>query len=146
MVSAKVHIEGSFDEALKEGAKVLNDYVEGSNLRITKISGCGPIIQTHKANHWEINLLFPKGMALIDAPKPISRLIKLEEIPPCRVGVLKFLGVPTQENFQLRAEELSNWLFAHGAHPIGSLRVSRNDHCALLPFISSNEVYLDVGQ
>lgn len=144
MVCAKIAVTGSFEEALANGISHLNDFIEGNNFKVDKILNHGPFFQIHKVNHWEIGLILPTDMKLGTVPKPINRMIKIEELVPGRVGVLRFKGHTSRENFHRKGEELKKWLNYKGLSAQGPVRISRHDLTLPLPFFRHNEVHMDV--
>lgn len=144
MICAKISVTGSFEEALANGINHLNDYLEGNNFRVDKIINHGPYFQIHKVNHWDIGLILPPEMKIVNAPKPINRMIKIEELLPGRVGVLRFKGHTSRELFHRRGEELKKWLNFKGLNGNGPVRISRHDLTVPLPFFRHNEVHIDV--
>jgi hypothetical protein len=145
MLSARISVTGSFEEALGNGISHLNDYLEGNNFKVDRIENYGPYFQIHKVNHWEIGIILPTTMNASNAPKPINRLIKIEEISPGRVGVLRFKGQTSRETFHRRGEELKKWLNYKGLNAPGPVRISRHDLTIPLPFFRHNEVHMDIS-
>lgn len=144
MVCAKIAVTGSFEEALAMGINHLNDYTEGNNFKVDRILNYGPFFQIHQSNHWEIGLILPPSYKLATAPKPINRMVKIEEINSGRVGVLRFKGHTSRENFHRKGEELKRWITHKGLESSGPVRISRHDLTVPLPFFRHNEVHVDI--
>jgi hypothetical protein len=144
IVCAKISIQGSLDQALSEGARFLEDYIEGSNFKADRIKPYGPFFQVQRENGWEIGLILPSHYDLILAPKPINRFVKIEELHPTRVGVLRFRGSPTQDLILKRGAELKRWLTFKGLGHSGPLRITRQNSMYALPFFGHSEVHVNV--
>lgn len=144
LLCARVSLEGSFDEAIKNGMKHITEYLEGTNFKVERILRAGPCFHLNKVDQWDVGMILPPELDILSVPKPISRLIKIEEWSPCTVGVLRFRGGVTPEIFHRKGEELKRWIKRRGLNSHGPLRVSRNDFLLQLPFFRPNEVHLDI--
>lgn len=144
MVCASISLTGTFEESLANGIRQLSDYLEGNNFKVSKIQNCGPYFQIHKVTSWDIGLILPRSFTVMNAPKPINRLIRIEEINPVKVGVLRFKGNTSKEVFFRKGDELMRWLNFKGISPNGPLRIARHDLSIPLPFFRNNEMHMDV--
>jgi hypothetical protein len=145
MLCAKLSLSGSYGEVLKEGLRHLNEFIGGNNFKVHKIEKHGPVFHIHTPEHWEIGIILPSSMSAVSAPRPINRLIKIEEISPGRVGVLRFHGKDDQQLFFKRSEELKKWLVHKGLKHDGPFIITRPPGQLInIPFLRQNEVHLNV--
>jgi hypothetical protein len=144
LLSAKVVVDGNYDEALKKGQDILNDYAEGNNFKVDKIINFGPCYQEKLRDSWEISFNLPSNYTKTTLPFPINRIVRIEEIAPVKTGVLRFNGEPTIETFLRRGEELKKWLTTKGWVAKDNLRILRSDSTIPVSFLRSNEVHIDV--
>lgn len=145
MLCAKISLTGSYNEALKNGLQHLEEFLDGNNFKVDKIEKHGPFFHIHKPEYLEIGIILPSMMSLLDAPKPINRSIKIEEISPGRVGVLRFNGKDEQEFYRKRSDELKKWLAHKGLRYGEYFRVMRPpEQLITIPFLRQNEVHLDL--
>ena len=145
MVCAKVLMSGSFQEVVKVGMHHLYQYLEGNNFKVSKILHHGPYFQTHRSNAWEIGIILPAELELMTAPKPINRIIRIEEVPVQKVAALRYSGEISSERVIRKGEELKRWLWKNQLAVGGPLRFVRNDLGPSLAFLRQSEVLLDVA-
>ena len=144
MICAKITLKDSYDKSLIHGIQTLEDYTGGNNFKVDRIINNGTFYHTHKADSWEIGLILPSDLNLAAIPKPINRAIKIEEIFPGKVGVLKFKGEPSEAIIERRGDELKRWLKFKGLKHQGPVRVERHELSFPLSFLKHSEVQLDV--
>ncbi|MFP5385507.1 MAG: heme-binding protein [Bacteriovoracia bacterium] len=123
MLCGRVRTGGSQEDALKKGTTYLKDYINGNNFRVSKITNNGNFFYTKHGNLWETGVLLPPDMTLFNAPKPINRLVKIDELPPARVAVLKSVGKYSLSLFERKASELEKWIHYKGYDRKDSFRV-----------------------
>jgi hypothetical protein len=141
---AKLPVKGPFEEAFHQGVAELNDYIEGCNFKVEKIPNAGPYFHSLSQESWELGVILPSGFLAEDWPLPINRKIRLMEIPPGRVSVLRFKGTISKELILRKQAELQRWLNLKGLRPFGQLRVYRHDLTLPVPFFRHNELHLDI--
>ena len=144
LLFARISLQGSFEEVMKNGMRHLSDYLEGTNFKVKKILHAGPFFQMQKNNEWDVGMVLPSEWDMLNIPKPISRLIKIEEWSPNTVAVLRYRGGLSPEVIQRKGEELKRWVKKKGLNSLGPVRVSRHDHFLAVPFFRPNEVHLDI--
>lgn len=145
MVCAKVQMKGNFHEVLKIGMHHLYQYLEGNNFKVSKILHYGPYFQIHRSNAWEVGIILPKEIDFLTAPKPLSRIIQIEEVYPQKVAALKFSGEISSERVIRKGEELKRWLWKNQFKVDGPLRFIRNDLGPSLAIFRHSEVLFDVA-
>lgn len=137
MYTVKVSLPDMNDSSLSEGSNTLHDYLNGNNFKVSAIKYGQRFIVT-KSNSIELGyVLFEDNY-----PKPINRLIKFEEIPLSKIGVLKFKGVLTADRIERRCQELKKWLNFKQLKSSGPSRVFSDDF--IVPALRSNEIHLDL--
>lgn len=141
---ARILIEGDFSEALIEGKKHLQDYLEGSNFRVEKVPFTPFYFQKESERGWEIGVILNAEKISTNIPRPINRHIKLDELPPGRVGVLRCKGEVTHDFFIRKTEELRKWIQFKNYRPLTGPRLLYNDSLITLPFHRTKEVHLDL--
>ena len=145
MVCARVYFSGNFSDSIKMGMDHLGQYLAGNNFKITKIPHHGPYFQIHRANQWELGLILPEEIQLLTAPKPMNRLIRIEEIVSQKVAALKYSGAISPERVIRKGEELKRWLWKNKLRLDGPLKFMRNDLGPNVTFFKTSEVLFDVA-
>lgn len=142
MICAKVNLPGSFEETLRKGMQYLIDYLSGNNFKVLQIKRPGHLFHIYKVNSWDIGMVLP---AEISPPKPINRMIKIEELPPAKMATLRFNGPVNSEIIERRGEDLKKWLTFRRMNPLGPLLVAQHDSFLPFSFLKTNEVQMEVG-
>lgn len=143
MWCAKVSIQGEFDDALKDGRQLLMDYIEGNNFKVARIEKPTSFFQIHKVSTWDVGIILPISFTAFNAPKPINRMIRIEELNPGKVGVLRYRGKTSRDIFHQKGEELTHWLFSKGFKPNGPLKINL-DHNMPLNYLKNNEIHMEI--
>lgn len=143
MWSAKVSIQGEFNEAFKEGCQLLIDYIEGNNFKVARIGRPTSFFQVHKSSTWDIGMILPKTFTALNTPKPINRMVKIEELSPGKVGVLRYRGKTSRDIFHQKGDELAHWLLGRGLRTNGPLKVNL-DNLMPLNYFKNNEIHVEI--
>jgi hypothetical protein len=94
---AEVTATGSRSGAASEGFRVLAGYIFGGNAGAEKMAMTTPVAQTPQAgNAWTVRFMMPAGRTLASLPAPKTAAVRLVELPPRRVAVLRFSGTPSE--------------------------------------------------
>jgi hypothetical protein len=157
-IVAETHVAGDRKQAESEGFRRLAGYIFGGNKTKTNISMTAPVGQTadgrkiamtapvgQKAEgdrFWAVSFTMPEGETLATLPEPTDARVTLREVPPVRVGVVKFSGRWTNESFASHSELLRSWLSVRDLRPSGEVEVNRYDPPWTPWFMRRNEVWL----
>lgn len=144
LLCARVSLNGNFEETIKSGMKHISDYLEGTNFKVKKILHAGPCFHMQRAELWDVGMILPSHLDIHSVPKPINRLIRIEEWSPATVGVLRFRGVLGSDVLERKGTELKRWIQKKGFQSFGVPRVFRHDFMIQIPFFRPNEVHLDL--
>lgn len=139
---ASISLEGSFSKALSEGKKILLDYAEGTNFKAEKIIFSQSFIFTKSPANWEIGFFLQTEMN--KTPMPINRLIKLSEMSPGKVGVIKFTGMASEDFINMKEKELNNWLARNNHMSRGPCRYVFDESQLNLPYRRNKEIHINV--
>lgn len=156
---ARTAIEGDFDQAGREGFRLLFDYISGKNAGDQTISMTAPVVQERKGTEiamtapvlqersgkiWSVAFVMPAHFTLETAPEPKDERVVIEQVPAQRVAVLRYSGFVSAEDTSQRAKQLETWVEAKGLRATSAARSARYDPPFTLPFLRRNEVHLTV--
>lgn len=144
MLCARIKINGLFEEAVTTGMGYLNDFVEGNNFKVSRITNHGPMFYAKTEDSWEVSLILPENQSINDLPSPINRLIRIEETIAGKAAALRFSGSLSGELIERRCADLNKWIKRKGLRSSGPVRVSGQDFLFPLPFYRNNEIMIDV--
>ena len=113
---ASLDRKGKRDWALRNAFPYLAEYIGGKNREGGKISMTVPVIQTkdNEKEAWKVSFIMPNKFSAKSIPKPKNSEIRLNEMTPFKVGVVRFSGRWNDQVFQLQERLLRNWLKAEG--------------------------------
>jgi hypothetical protein len=57
-----------------------------------------PVTQTAAPGGFSVQFVLPKDVTLASAPEPLDTRVKLREVPPSRVAVIRYSGLWTESN------------------------------------------------
>lgn len=143
---AKVLVEGGRREAYEKGVSLINDYLSGNNFRVQKVVSYGPSFQIDRGGSWEVGVILPDDLSLLEIPKPINHLIKIEESIPVKAGALRFKAAAEDDIINRRARELKKWMKLKGYRPSETVSTIHHDFALELPFLRNSEVLIDCQQ
>jgi DNA gyrase inhibitor GyrI len=159
MILAEVEVSGERKQAIKEGFKILADYIFGNNTSnkkkemttpVTnelseKIAMTAPVIQKQHKDKWKVRFVMPKKYNLETLPKPNSKDVVLIPLPARRFAVIRFSGFADDENIMLHTEQLESFILAEKLKPIEGPNLAFYNPPWTLPFLRRNEVMIEIG-
>ena len=158
---AKITLLGfGFDEFRERAFPKLVGYIFGGN-RTSKniamtapvlehagetIKMTSPVLQEHGSDEsWTMEFILPEKYTLANAPEPLDPDVKLEQIEPTTVAVMKYSGNHTEEKMHSREHELAAWLRTQPQYHIdGEFFGAQYDAPFVIPFLKRNEVHVKV--
>lgn len=158
MLLAEVEASGERKEAIKQGFKILADYIFGNNVSKTKmemtapvtselsekLTMTAPVMQLGQGEKWNVRFVMPAGYTLETLPRPNSSSIKLISVPAKRFVVIRFSGLAKDENIQIHTEELKAYISEQNLKTIGNPMLAFYNPPWTLPFLRRNEVMIEV--
>jgi len=158
MIVAEVEVSGERQRAIREGFTMLADYIFGNNIsdknigmaaKVTheeseKIAMTAPVMQQQHRDKWKIRFMMPKKYSLKTLPKPKSKDVVLIALPAQRYAVLRFSGLPDDDNIKQHLEELQAYISAETWKVRGGPILAFYNPPWTLPFLRRNEVMVEI--
>lgn len=158
MILAEVEVSGERKQAIKEGFKILADYIFGNNTsnkkletpaQVTneiseKMAMTAPVTQEQHLDQWKIKFVMPKKYTLETLPKPNSKNVVLIPVPAKRFAVIRFNGLPDDENLKEHTKELQAYISGEKLNPVGEPIFAFYNPPWTLPFLRRNEVMIEI--
>jgi hypothetical protein len=162
LVTAEITLPGNRSDAITAALTLLSDYFQGNNLDNKKLASAKPVFHTEAApvtaalpnaktsrtgfdQQWSVALPIPTQSAITTLPKPGDRRIDLIETPPRRVAALVFSGLWSNDNLDLKRNELAKWLKTKGMKPVGDPFFAFYDEFWIPFFWRHNEVLWEIA-
>ena len=152
---AETTIAGSFAEAGNEGFKRLFDYISGKNSLQTsiamaapviqagqKIEMAAPVIQRSATDGFTIQFVMPAKWTLASLPLPVDHSVRIREVPPARLAVIRYSGVWSKDRYEENLAKLQAALVRERLVADGEPIWARYDPPFLPWFLRRNEILI----
>ncbi|HYN78939.1 MAG TPA: heme-binding protein [Lamprocystis sp. (in: g-proteobacteria)] len=107
-----------------------------------KLAMTAPVTQTAATGGFLVQFVLPKGVTLASAPEPLDPRVKLREVPPSRVAVIRFSGFWSESNYNEHLAKLQAALRAASLAWSGEPVYSRYNPPFTPWFMRRNEIWL----
>ena len=154
---AEVVVAGPEREAGRQAFPILAGYIFGKNKGERKFAMTAPVTQTAVPVKFEmtapvtqsattggflVQFVLPKGVTFASAPEPLDTRVKLREIPPTQVGVIRYSGLWSAANDKKHLAQLESSLRAADLSWSGNPVYSRYNAPFTPWFMRRNEIWL----
>lgn len=110
-----------------------------------KMEMTAPVTQTATAGGFAVQFVLPKGITVASAPEPLDARVVLREMPPQRVGVIRYSGFWSESNYNEHLAKLQAGLRAANIGWAGEPTYSRYDGPMTPWFMRRNEIWLPLA-
>ena len=160
MIIAEVEVDGKREDAIRDGFRLLADYIFGNNtvqqvISMTapvqqkenqKIAMTAPVQQQSMGKSWRMSFVMPSKYRLDSLPVPNNNRVRLKEILTKKFVVIEFSGTNSNENVTENENQLMNYIEANQINIIGSPKYAFYNAPWTLPFLRRNEVMIEINQ
>ena len=160
MIIAEVEVDGKREDAIRDGFRLLADYIFGNNtvqqvISMTapvqqkenqKIAMTAPVQQQSMGKSWRMSFVMPSKYRLDSLPVPNNNRVRLKEILTKKFVVIEFSGTNSNENVTEHENQLMNYIEANQINIIGSPKYAFYNAPWTLPFLRRNEVMIEIKQ
>ena len=160
MIIAEVEVDGKREDAIRDGFRLLADYIFGNNtveqnISMTapvqqkenkKIAMAAPVQQKSTGKSWRMSFVMPSKYRLDSLPVPNNNRIRLKEILTKKFVVIEFSGKNSNENVTEHENQLMNYIEANQIKIIGSPKYAFYNAPWTLPFLRRNEVMIEINK
>lgn len=157
---AEVLVTGPAAEAGNQAFPILAGYIFGKNkgerkLAMTapvtqatvpvKLEMTAPVTQAATPGGFVVQFVLPKGVTLASAPEPLDERVKLREVLPRQVAVIRFSGFWSDANYQEHLGKLQSALRSADVTWSGEPVYARYNAPFTPWFLRRNEIWLYLG-
>ena len=160
MIIAEVEVDGKREDAIRDGFRLLADYIFGNNtveqnISMTapvqqkenqKIAMTTPVQQQLEGNSWQISFVMPSKYSMDSLPVPNNNRVRLKEILTKKFVVIEFSGTNSNENVTEHEDQLMSYIEANQIKIIGSPKYAFYNAPWTLPFLRRNEVMIEINK
>ena len=159
MIIAEVEVDGKREDAIRDGFRLLADYIFGNNMVEQNISMTAPVQQKENqkiamttpvqqqlaGKSWQISFIMPSKYSMNSLPVPNNNRVRLKEILTKKFVVIEFSGTNSSENVTEHENQLMNYIEANQIKIIGSPKYAFYNAPWTLPFLRRNEVMTEIN-
>ena len=134
MIIAEVDVEGKREDAVRDGFRLIADYIFGNNkvqrdISMTapvqqqesqKIAMTAPVQQQSTGRSWQISFVMPSKYSIESLPEPNNDRVRLKKIQSKKFIVISFSGKNSNENLAEHQKQLMSYIQAKQFKIIGS--------------------------
>ena len=157
---AEVVVAGPASDAGNQAFPILAGYIFGKNKGekkfamtapvtqaavLVKLEMTAPVTQTAAPGGFMVQFVLPKGVTVASAPEPLDARIRLREVPPSLVAVIRYSGFWSESNYNEHLAKLQAALRAANLPWIGEAVYSRYDAPFIPWFMRRNEIWLHLA-
>jgi len=160
MIVAEVDVTGKREDAIKQGFRIIADYIFGDNTPTEKVAMAAPVTQTKSdkiamtapviqqgdGTSWKIRFVMPAAYQIDTLPKPNNDAVKLKEFQGRRFSVIRFSGLASNENLQEHEKELRAFIKERNLKPLSLAIYAFYNPPWTLPFLRRNEIMIEVAK
>ena len=156
MIIAEVEVDGKREDAIRDGFRLIADYIFGNNTVEQNISMTAPVQQKEKiamtspvqqqlaGKSWQISFVMPSEYSMESLPVPNNNRVRLKEILTKKFIVIEFSGSNSNENVFGHENQLMNYIEANQINIIGSPKYAFYNAPLTLPLLRRNEVMIEI--
>jgi len=158
MIVAEADVIGERDKAIREGFRIIADYIFGNNFVGEKvamtapvtqqaskqIAMTAPVIQQGAGEAWQVRFIMPASYTLDTLPKPKNPAVELKEIEAKRFAVIRFSGLAREGILKSHTDKLKAFLQSKKIKTQSSPTYAFYNPPWTLPFFRRNEVMIEV--
>ena len=160
MIIAEVEVDGKREDAIRDGFRLIADYIFGNNtveqnISMTapvqqkenqKIAMTSPVQQQLAGKSWQISFVMPSKYNMDSLPVPNNNRVRLKEILTKKFVVIEFSGTNSNEIVTIHENQLMNYIEVNQINIIGSPKYAFYNAPWTLPFLRRNEVMIEINQ
>ncbi len=157
---AEVVVPGPASEAGNQAFPILAGYIFGKNkgerkLAMTapvtqaavpvKLDMTAPVTQTAAPGGFLVQFVLPKGVTAALAPEPLDERVRIRDVMPSRVAVIRYSGFWSESNYNEHLAKLQASLQSAGLRWTGEAVYSRYNAPFTPWFMRRNEIWLNLA-
>ncbi|MCU0678644.1 MAG: heme-binding protein [Candidatus Pacebacteria bacterium] len=158
-IVAETEVVGAFDAALRDGFRIIADYIFGNNTaktsiamtapvleqRSEKIAMTVPVISTEGADAKRtVAFVLPSAYTLDTLPQPNNDAVKLREVLSRKVAVRRFSGYATESRIEKQKAKLVAQMTADNLTMLDTPQVAQYNPPLSFPLTRRNEILVTV--
>lgn len=163
LLIAQVTVNGDRSESISKGFRLLADFIFGNNKAANdsqqKIAMTTPVLQqanqsiamtapvmqqAEAADSWTVRFVMPAQYSMATLPKPNNSQVKIIEMPPKKVVVIRFSGSITENSLNKHLLLLKQYIADNKLQVNGEPEYAFYNPPWTLPFMRRNEIMFNL--
>lgn len=144
MLVAEVKTTGAREEAIKNGFRILADFIFGNNSSSAKVAMTAPVTQQNVRDKWHVRFMMPKNYTLQSLPQPKNFDIEIKEVPEKIFAIIRFSGVPTKDSLKMKLQHLEDFMSQNKIEKISEPTYAFFNPPWTLPLMRRNEIMIEI--
>ena len=142
---AEVVVVGPATDAGQQAFPILAGYIFGKNKGERKLAMTAPVMQAAVARGFLVQFVLPRGVAAATAPEPLDARVRLRDVPPSLMAVIRYTGFWSESNYDEHLAKLQNALRAADLTWTGEPVYARYNAPFTPWFLRRNEIWLPLA-
>jgi hypothetical protein len=160
-IVAETIVEGTRDEAITAGFRILANYIFGDNVARTKLNMTSPVVEQttsseklamtapviardNSTTSHVISFVMPRGYTISTLPQPNDSRVVFNTIPAHAVAARKFSWYASEARINVQKEILSKAIMRDGLVRQGSISYAGYTAPFTIPFLEKHEVMVNI--
>jgi hypothetical protein len=158
MIVAEVTVSGERGAAIREGFRLLADYIFGNSVSAQKVAMTAPVMQQKSdaiamtapvmqqsaGDTWGVRFVMPATYTLETLPVPVNAAVRIFAVPAKRFAAIRFSGLATEGNLRQHRMALHALMQDKGWIDVAAPIYAFYNPPWTLPFLRRNEVMIEV--
>lgn len=160
MIVAETAVEGTRDEAINRGFRIIAEYIFGNNISSDEIAMTAPVTQQSsesiamtapvsqqsEGSISKVRFVMPSQYTMETLPKPVNPRVLLIQVPAKRFAAIRFSGFAGQKSLDLQTAQLRSYISEQGLTTLNTPQYAFYNAPWTLPFMRRNEVMIELAQ
>ena len=159
MIVAEVQVQGVRQVAIRDGFRMLADFIFGNNhlqkqvamtapvqQQSTTIAMTAPVQQQAAQAGWWVRFVMPSTYTMATLPKPNNTAVKVRLVPASQYVVIRFSGLASERNMAAQRAMLEQYVQMHKLRVYGAPTYAFYNPPWTLPFFRRNEIMLALSE
>jgi len=143
-IVAETSVQGSYDESMSEGFRIVAGYIFGGNTKKESIAMTAPVMATKEGDSQTISFGMPRSYTMETLPIPNDERVKIVMITAKKFAVLRFSWYRSDARIKRMQEKLLSLLARDGVVAQGSTAYAGYNAPWTPPWMNRNEVLVEI--
>ncbi|MDI9347094.1 MAG: heme-binding protein [Methylacidiphilales bacterium] len=144
-IVAQTTVEGSYNESMSAGFRIVARYIFGGNNKKKSIAMTAPVVATMESKSQIISFGIPRSYTLETLPIPNDPRVNIVMIPAKKYAVIRFAGYRSEARVKTMQSTLFASLARDGVMPQGSAAYAGYNAPWTPPWMNRNEVMVEIS-